>query len=35
MKAQRMFEELGYTLEGSDKHIVYYEKGIPWKYIKS
>ena len=37
MKAQQMFEELGYTLytsEGSDKHIVYYEKGNPWRYIK-
>lgn len=37
MKAQQMFEELGYTLytsEGSNKYIVYYEKGNPWKYIK-
>lgn len=34
MKAQQMFEDLGYTSEISDNCIVYYEKGNPWRYIK-
>lgn len=34
MKAQQMFNELGYTSEISDSCIVYYEKGNPWRYIK-